>query len=147
MAPEADGRHWVDFEAGDRSETPFLRVYERLPDAELYRSDAHPVYRAWLPPERHTVGRGGAVNRAVNRSEGLHSLWRGRLNRLMRRTDDRDAPRAWGCWRTPWPWSAGAGTAKSIPPYVENTPNRVGLLSATAAYTIVSLERDAMPAV
>ena len=40
------GRGWVDFEAGDRSEVAFLRLYERLPDAELYRSDAYSVYRA-----------------------------------------------------------------------------------------------------
>ena len=78
---EADGSRWVDFEVGDRSEGPFLRLYERLPEAGLYRSDAYPVYR-WFPPERHVVGKGGAVNW----NEGLHSVWRGKLNRLMRRT-------------------------------------------------------------
>ena len=79
---EADGRRWVDFEVGDRSEGPFLRLYERLPEAGLYRSDAYSVYPGWLPPERHVVGKGGAVNW----NEGLHSVWRGKLNRLMRRT-------------------------------------------------------------
>ena len=79
---EADGSRWVDFEVGDRSEGPFLRLYERLPEAELYRSDAYQVYLGWFPPERHVVGKGGAVNW----NEGLHSVWRGKLNRLMRRT-------------------------------------------------------------
>ena len=79
---EADGRRWMDFEVGDRSEAPFLRLYERLPEAGLYRSDAYPVYLGWLPPDRHVVGKGGAVNW----NEGLHSVWRGKLNRLMRRT-------------------------------------------------------------
>ncbi len=82
MVPEADGSRWIDFEAGDRSEAPFLRLYGRLPEAETYCSDAYVVYRAWLPPERHTVGKGGPVNR----NEGLHSRLRGRLNRLMRQT-------------------------------------------------------------
>ena len=79
---EIDGRRWVDFEVGDRSEAPFLRLYERLPEAALYRSDAYAVYQGWLPPERHAVGKGSAVNW----NEGLHSVWRGKLNRLMRRT-------------------------------------------------------------
>ena len=35
-----------------------------------------------MPPEGHVVGKGGAVNW----NEGLHSVWRGKLNRLMRRT-------------------------------------------------------------
>ena len=79
---EADGSRWADFEAGDRSEGPFLRLYERLPEAGLYRSDAYRVYAGWFPPERHVAGKGGAVNW----NEGLHSVWRGKLNRLMRRT-------------------------------------------------------------
>ena len=53
---------WVDFEVGDRSESPFLRLYERLPEAGLYRSNAYRVYQGWLPPERHSVGKGSAVN-------------------------------------------------------------------------------------
>ena len=79
---EIDGRRWVDFEVGDRSEAPFLRLYERLPEAGLYRSDAYAVYVGWFPPYRHVVGKGSAVNW----NEGLHSVWRGKLNRLMRRT-------------------------------------------------------------
>ena len=46
VAPEPDGSRWIDFEAGDRSEAPFLRLYERLPEAELYRSDAYVVYQS-----------------------------------------------------------------------------------------------------
>ena len=79
---ELDGSRWVDFEAGDRSEAPFLRLYERLPAAGLYRSDAYQVYAGWFPPQRHVVGKGSAVNW----NEGLHSVWRGKLHRLMRRT-------------------------------------------------------------
>ena len=78
---EADGRLWVDFEVGDRSATTFLRLYERLPEAEWYCSDRYRVYE-WLPRNRHRMKKGGAVNR----NEGLHSVWRGKLNRLARRT-------------------------------------------------------------
>ncbi len=79
---EADDSRWVDFEVGDRSEAPFLRLYARLPEAGLYRSDAYSVYAGWFPPNRHVVGKGGAVNW----NEGLHSVWRSKLNRLVRRT-------------------------------------------------------------
>ena len=82
VVQEPDGRRWVDFEVGHRSETPFLRLYARLPEAELYRSDAYAVYGNWLPPDRHVVGKGGAVNW----NEGLHSWLRSKLNRLVRDT-------------------------------------------------------------
>lgn len=78
---EPDGERWVDFEVGGRDEGTFLRLYERLPDAGLYRSDAYRVYE-WFPQNRHVVGKGGAVNW----NEGLHSVWRSKLNRLVRRT-------------------------------------------------------------
>ena len=78
---EADGNRWADFEIGDRSAETFLRLYERLSEAELYRTDAYRVY-GWLPSERHEVGKGGAVNW----NEGLRSWCRGKLNRLHRRT-------------------------------------------------------------
>jgi insertion element IS1 protein InsB len=71
----------VDFEVGDRSEETFLRLYGRLPEAGLYRSDAYQGYD-WLPADRHEVGKGGAVNR----NEGLHSRLRDRINRLHRKT-------------------------------------------------------------
>ena len=70
VVAEADGSRWRDFEVGDRSETPFLRLYERLPEAELYRSDAYQVYAGWFPADRHEVGKGGPVNW----NEGLHSV-------------------------------------------------------------------------
>ena len=41
---------------------PAQRLYERLPEAGLYRSDAYAVYQGWLPPERHVIGKGSAVN-------------------------------------------------------------------------------------
>ena len=66
---------------GDRREKPFLRLYERLPEAGLYRSDAYPVYQ-WFPQDKHKVGKGSEVNW----SEGLHSVCRSKLNRLIRRT-------------------------------------------------------------
>ncbi len=81
VVAEKDGRRWVDSAVGDRSEVPFLRLQARLPEAERYRSDAHPVYQ-WFPRNRHVVGQGGAVHW----NEGLHSVGRGKLNRLMRRT-------------------------------------------------------------
>ena len=62
VVEEWDGSRWVDFEAGDRSEETFLRLYGRLPEAGLYRSDAYQVYD-WLPADRHVAGKGGAVNR------------------------------------------------------------------------------------
>ena len=80
MWPTPDGRRRVDFEVGDRSETPFLRLYEGLPEAELYRSDAYAVYQEWLPRNRHQAGKGGPVNW----NEGLHSRLRCGLNRLAR---------------------------------------------------------------
>ena len=58
-----------------------MRLYERLPEAKLYRTDGYRVY-GWLPPDRHQVGKGGAVNW----NEGLDSWCLGQLNRLHRRT-------------------------------------------------------------
>ena len=81
VVEEPDGRKWVDFEAGDRSEATFLRLYQRLPEAERCRTDAYQVYQ-WLPANRHEVGKGGEVNR----NEGLHSRLRDKLIRLHRRT-------------------------------------------------------------
>ena len=94
VVEEGDGRRWADFEAGDRSEETFLRLYGRLPGAELYRSGAYQVY-GWLSAERHGIGRGGAVNR----NEGLHSRLRDKINRLHRRT--RDTAKAWRCSAAP----------------------------------------------
>ncbi len=42
----ADGRRRVDFELGGRGEATFLRLYERLPKAETYGSDAYVVYQS-----------------------------------------------------------------------------------------------------
>ena len=81
IVEEADGRRWVDFEVGDRGEATFLRLYDRLPEAEKHVSDGYRVYE-WLPHNRHVVGKG----LEANRNEGLHSVLRGKLNRLVRRT-------------------------------------------------------------
>ena len=81
VVEEKDGRRWADFEVGGRDARTFLRLYSRLPEADLYRSDGYRVYD-WLPADRHQVGKGGAVNW----NEGLHSFLRGKLNRLVRRT-------------------------------------------------------------
>ena len=78
---DASGNRWKDFEVGDRSESTLLRLLERLPDAACYSSDAYGAYGC-LPVNKHRVGKGGAVNR----NEGLHSVLRGKLNRLVRRT-------------------------------------------------------------
>ena len=81
VVAEEDGSQWADFEVGDRNEATFLRFYERLPEAKLYRTDSYRVY-GWLPTDHHEVGKGGGVNW----NEGLHSWCREKLNRLHRRT-------------------------------------------------------------
>ena len=45
------------------------------------RGDGYRVYK-WLPHYKHVVGKYGVVNW----NEGLHSMLRGKLNRLVRRT-------------------------------------------------------------
>ena len=81
VVEERDGERWMDFEVGDRERQTFVRLYRRLPESERYRSDAYEAYR-WLDPGSHVVGKGSEVNR----NEGLHSVLRGKLNRLVRRT-------------------------------------------------------------
>ncbi len=81
VVEEGDGRRWVDFEVEDRSEATFLKLYDRLPEAQRYVSDGYRVYE-WLPHNRHVVGKG----LEANRNEGLHSVLRDNLNRLHRRT-------------------------------------------------------------
>ena len=81
VVEERDGERWMDFEVGDRERQTFVRLYKRLPESERYRSDAYKTYR-WLDPGSHVVGKGSEVNR----NEGLHSVLRGKLNRLVRRT-------------------------------------------------------------
>ncbi len=61
VVPETDGSRWVDFEVGDRSEASLQRRYARLPEAELYHSDAYAVYGR-LPLGQQVKGKGGAVN-------------------------------------------------------------------------------------
>lgn len=81
VVEEANGRRWADFEVGDRDYETFIRLYRRLPEAQRYRSDQYHVYE-WLPSDRHVVGKGSEVNR----NEGLHSVLRSKLNRLVRKT-------------------------------------------------------------
>ncbi len=81
VVEELYGSGWMDFEMGGRDEATFLRLLERLPDAEHYETDAYGVYGA-LPVNKHVVGKYGAVNW----NEGLHSMLRGKLNRLVRLT-------------------------------------------------------------
>ena len=58
-----------------------MRLYERLPEAELYCTDGYRVY-GWLLADRHQVGKDGTVNW----NEVLHSWCRGKLNRPHLRT-------------------------------------------------------------
>ena len=37
---ERDGSGWMDFEAGGRDESTFMRLLKRLPDATRYETDA-----------------------------------------------------------------------------------------------------------
>ena len=46
---------------GGRDEATFMRLLERLPDAERYETDAYGVYGT-LPVNKHVVGKYGAVN-------------------------------------------------------------------------------------
>ena len=81
MVEEEGGGRWTDCEVGDRSEDTFLKLYNRLPEADRYVSDGYSVYD-WLPAKRHVVGKG----REANRNEGKHSVLRDKLNRLIRKT-------------------------------------------------------------
>ena len=53
------------------------RAFERLPAAELYRSDGLNMYLSWLSAARPVVGKGSEVNR----NKGLHSFLRRMLSR------------------------------------------------------------------
>ena len=79
---ERDGSKWIGIDVGGRDESTFLRLLERLTDAERYETDAYGVYGALPVNKHHVVGKYGAVNR----NEGLRSMLRGNLNRLARRT-------------------------------------------------------------
>ena len=50
------------YEVCGRDESAFSRLLDRLPRADMYETDAYPVYE-WLPRDRHMIGKGGAVNR------------------------------------------------------------------------------------
>ena len=52
---ERDGSRWMNFEVRGRDESTFMRLLERLPDAERYETDAYGVYGA-LPVNKHVVG-------------------------------------------------------------------------------------------
>ena len=80
VVEERAGSRWIDFEVGVRDEAALLRLLERLPDVARYETDAYGVYGT-LPVNKHVIGKCDAVN-AVNWNEGLHSMLRGRLNRL-----------------------------------------------------------------
>ena len=43
VVEERDGSRWMDFEVGGRDEATFLRLLERLPDAERCETDAYGV--------------------------------------------------------------------------------------------------------
>ena len=61
VVEDASGNRWKDFEIGDRSESTFMRLLERLPDEDRYETEGYSVYE-WLPHNKHVVGKGGAVN-------------------------------------------------------------------------------------
>ena len=81
VVEERDGSRWMDFEVCGRDEATYLRLLERLPDAERYETDAYGVYGALLV-NKHVIGKCGAVNW----NEGLRSMLHWKLNRLARRT-------------------------------------------------------------
>ena len=77
---ERNGSKWIDFEVGAETMPHSCALLERLPDTERYETDAYGVYGT-LPVNKHVVGKRGAVNW----NEGLHSMLRGKLNRLAHR--------------------------------------------------------------
>ena len=68
-------------EVSSRDEATFMRLLERLPDAERYEADAYGVYGT-LPVNKHVVGKYGAVSW----HDRQRTMLRGKLNRLVRRT-------------------------------------------------------------
>ena len=82
MVEERDVSKWMDFEVGGMDECTFMRLLERLPDAERYETGRLCGVYGALPVNKHVVGKYGVVNM----NDGLHSVLRGKLNRLARRT-------------------------------------------------------------
>ena len=87
MEDEGGGR-WMDLRWGAAAMGRFCgytkgcrRRSSACAGETRYQMDAYGVYR-WLSANRHKVGKGGAVNH----KEGLHSVLRGKLNRLMRQS-------------------------------------------------------------
>ncbi len=77
------GSLWHIYEVGGRDEAAFVKLYESMHDARLrlYRSGGYNA-NGWLPSDRSKVGKGSEVNR----NEGLGSVLRDKLNRLVRKT-------------------------------------------------------------
>ena len=48
LAEDALGNRWKDFEVGDKRESTFMRLLERLPDTARYRIDAYGCMAACL---------------------------------------------------------------------------------------------------
>ena len=121
VVAEPDGRRWADFAVGDRSENTFQELYARLPEAELYRSDAYAVYQSWLPP-------GGHVVHLLNEAEGRGELERGRPDLYFHRRGcgtgwcggRKGTPKALRCWCIRWPCCWRIGPQNPIPVYVNN---------------------------
>ena len=65
VVEERDGVRWRMYEVGGRDLSAFSRLLDRLPGADMYETDAYPVYE-WLPRDRHVIGKGGAVNGCVS---------------------------------------------------------------------------------
>ena len=114
-----DGRRWVDFEVGDRSEATFLKLYTRLPEAQRYVSDGYRVYE-WLPHNRHMVRKG----LEANRNEGLHAVSRDKLNPAASENQGLQQERA--ILRDSIAWSACAWP-NLIPTHIGNTSQLVPL--------------------
>ena len=58
---ERDGSRGLDFEVGGSDESTFMRLLERLPDAECYETNSCMVYE-WLSRNKHMLRKYGAVN-------------------------------------------------------------------------------------
>ena len=54
---ERDCVRWRAYEVGDRDESVFSRLLDRLKGAEIYEADDYPVYGVgWLLRDRHMIG-------------------------------------------------------------------------------------------
>ena len=58
MVEERDCLRWRLYEVGERDESAFSRLLQRLSGIDMHGTDAYPACE-WLPRPRHVIGRAG----------------------------------------------------------------------------------------